>query len=126
MLVDEYQDTNRAQSADPGAAELHRNLCVVGDDDQSDLQVARRGSRNILDFEADFPGAGSCLEQNYRSSERILAAPSAVIASNGARKQKRLWTHNADGEPAPVKCAWDEHDEARPSPRPSAGCAGTG
>jgi DNA helicase-2/ATP-dependent DNA helicase PcrA len=114
VLVDEYQDTNRAQYRMIWLlTQEHRNLCVVGDPDQSVYRWRGADLRNILDFEADYPDCRIVpLEQNYRSTKRILAIASAVIANNRARKDKRLWTDNADGDPAPVYRAWDEHEEA--------------
>jgi len=114
VLVDEYQDTNRAQYRilQLLTAE-HRNLCVVGDDDQSIYRWRGADLRNILDFERDFPGCRVVrLEQNYRSTKRILEIADAVITNNVGRKAKTLWTENAEGEPAAAYGAWDEHDEA--------------
>ncbi|HXH83580.1 MAG TPA: UvrD-helicase domain-containing protein, partial [Candidatus Tectomicrobia bacterium] len=114
LLVDEYQDTNRAQYRIVHAlAAEHRNVCVVGDGDQSVYRWRGADLRNILEFEEDFPGARVIrLEQNYRSTKRILALASAVIAHNVQRKPKTLWTENPAGERAQVYRAWDEHDEA--------------
>jgi DNA helicase-2/ATP-dependent DNA helicase PcrA len=114
VLVDEYQDTNRAQYRIVQLlTQAHRNLCVVGDPDQSVYRWRGADLRNILDFEKDFP---DCLviplEQNYRSTKRILALASAVIAHNRARRDKRLWTENGEGEVAQVYRAWDETEEA--------------
>jgi DNA helicase-2/ATP-dependent DNA helicase PcrA len=114
VLVDEYQDTNRAQYRIVQLlTQEHRNLCVVGDPDQSVYRWRGADLRNILDFEKDFP---DCLvvplEQNYRSTQRILDVASAVIAHNRARRDKRLWTENALGERAQVYRAWDENEEA--------------
>lgn len=114
VLVDEYQDTNRAQYRiiQLLTAE-HRNLCVVGDPDQSIYRWRGADLRNILDFEHDFPGCRVVrLEQNYRSTKRILEIADAVIANNVGRKAKSLWTENTEGDPAVVYGAWDEHDEA--------------
>ncbi len=114
VLVDEYQDTNRAQyrMIQLLTAE-HRNLCVVGDPDQSIYRWRGADLRNILDFEHDVPGCRVVrLEQNYRSTKRILDIADAVIANNVGRKAKTLWTENAEGDPAVVYGAWDEHDEA--------------
>jgi DNA helicase-2/ATP-dependent DNA helicase PcrA len=114
VLVDEYQDTNRAQYRiiQLLTAE-HGNLCVVGDDDQSIYRFRGADLRNILDFEHDFPGCRVVkLEQNYRSTKRILDIADRVIANNLGRKAKTLWTENADGEPAAVYGGSDEHDEA--------------
>jgi ATP-dependent DNA helicase UvrD/PcrA len=114
VLVDEYQDTNRAQyRIIQLLTQEHRNLCVVGDPDQSVYRWRGADLRNILDFEKDFP---DCLvvplEQNYRSTKRILGIASAVIANNRARREKRLWTDNAEGDRAQVYRAWDENEEA--------------
>ena len=114
VLVDEYQDTNRAQyRIIRQLTGEHRNVCVVGDVDQSIYAWRGADIRNILDFETDFPGTRVIrLEQNYRSTKRILAIAAAVIANNLARKDKALWTENVDGERAVVYRAWDEHEEA--------------
>jgi DNA helicase-2/ATP-dependent DNA helicase PcrA len=114
VLVDEYQDTNRAQyRMIQLLTEEHRNLCVVGDPDQSVYRWRGADLRNILDFEKDYPDCRIVpLEQNYRSTQRILEIASAVIAHNTARKDKRLWTENREGEPPQVYRAWDEHEEA--------------
>ena len=102
VLVDEYQDTNAAQYR---LLRLltgqHRNLCVVGDPDQSIYGFRGADLRNILDFERDFPACRVVrLEQNYRSTASILEIAAALIAHNRARKEKTLWTENARGEPA--------------------------
>ena len=99
VLVDEYQDTNRAQYRIVQLlTQEHRNLCVVGDPDQSIYRWRGADLRNILDFEKDYPDCRVvALEQNYRSTKRILDIASAVIAHNPARKEKRLWTDNARG-----------------------------
>ena len=114
VLVDEYQDTNRAQyRIIQRLTEEHRNLCVVGDPDQSVYRWRGADLRNILDFEKDYPDCHIVrLEQNYRSTKRILAMASTVIAHNTARRDKRLWTENAEGERAFVYRAWDENEEA--------------
>src|SRR5262245_6522280 len=114
VLVDEYQDTNRAQYRIVRLlTQDHRNLCVVGDPDQSVYRWRGADLRNILDFEKDFPDCRVVtLEQNYRSTRRILAIASTVIAHNTARKDKRLWTENAEGERAALFQGWDEHEEA--------------
>ncbi len=114
VLVDEYQDTNRAQYR---IIQLltgeHRNLCVVGDDDQAIYRFRGATLRNILDFEHDYAGTRVIrLEQNYRSTKRILAMASTVIANNAGRKGKTLWTENAEGQRACVYRAWDENEEA--------------
>ena len=114
VLVDEYQDTNRAQyRIIQRLTEEHRNLCVVGDPDQSVYRWRGADLRNILDFEKDYPDCHVVrLEQNYRSTKRILAMASTVIAHNTARRDKRLWTENVEGERAFVYRAWDENEEA--------------
>ena len=114
LLVDEYQDTNRAQYRIIRAlTKERRNICVVGDPDQSVYGWRGADVRNILDFEQDYLGTKVIrLEQNYRSTKRILAAASAVIANNVTRKEKSLWTENVEGEPPAIYRAWDEHEEA--------------
>ena len=114
VLVDEYQDTNAAQyRLLRQLTAVHRNLCVVGDPDQSIYRFRGADLRNILDFERDFPGCRVVrLEQNYRSTGRILEIAAAVIAHNQARKEKGLWTENARGEPARLFQARDETEEA--------------
>jgi DNA helicase-2/ATP-dependent DNA helicase PcrA len=114
VLVDEYQDTNRAQYLMiRQLTGVHRNICVVGDPDQSVYRWRGADLRNILDFERDYPGTRVVrLEQNYRSTKRILAAASAVITNNVTRKEKTLWTENAEGAPPEIYRAWDEHEEA--------------
>ncbi|HEX8244998.1 MAG TPA: UvrD-helicase domain-containing protein, partial [Longimicrobium sp.] len=114
VLVDEYQDTNRAQYVFLRLlAEEHQNLFVVGDDDQSIYGWRGADIRNILDFEKDFPGARTVrLEQNYRSTQTILDAANRVISENRNRKGKTLRTEHVGGEPLTlVECA-DEKDEA--------------
>lgn len=113
--VDEYQDTNHAQySITNLLAAGHRNLMVVGDDDQSIYSWRGADITNILEFERDYPEAGVVkLEQNYRSTARILAAANAVVANNANRKDKRLFTTNAEGEKISVYFASDERDEGR-------------
>lgn len=114
ILVDEYQDTNHAQySLVRLLAAKHRNLLVVGDDDQSIYAFRGADLRNILEFEKDFPDATVIkLEQNYRSTQCILDAANAVVANNISRKPKALWTANPDGEPVVVFSAGNEHEEA--------------
>jgi len=114
VLVDEYQDTNRAQyRIIRSLTDEHRNVCVVGDSDQSIYKWRGADINNILDFEKDFPGTRVVkLEQNYRSTKSILALAAAVIDNNLQRKDKTLWTENPAGEPAAVYRGWDEHEEA--------------
>lgn len=114
ILVDEYQDTNLAQYHIVNLlAKVHRNLCVVGDDDQSIYAWRGADIRNILEFEKDFEGCKVIrLEQNYRSTERILDAANAVIVNNKGRKEKKLWTSEKGGDPIDVHEANDERDEA--------------
>src|SRR5438105_5585441 len=115
VLVDEYQDTNHVQYVWLQLlAEEHRNLCVVGDDDQSIYAFRGADIRNILDFEDDFPDARVIkLEQNYRSTQTILSAANAVVSHNRARKSKTLWTDVGQGDPVRVRELEDEHTEAR-------------
>src|SRR5690606_10700345 len=114
ILVDEYQDTNRPQYIlITRLAEVHRNLCVVGDPDQSTYKWRGADLRNILDFERDFPDAHVLKpEQNYCSTQVILDAASAVIRRNRNRKDKALWTDNTGGEPILYVRAGDEIEEA--------------
>ena len=100
ISVDEYQDTNTAQfELVRLLSQKYRNLCVVGDDDQSIYKFRGANIRNILDFEKVFPEAAVVkLEQNYRSTQTILDAANAVIRNNTARKDKRLWTDQKEGE----------------------------
>jgi DNA helicase-2/ATP-dependent DNA helicase PcrA len=115
VLVDEYQDTNRAQYRWLQIlAEEHRNLAVVGDDAQSIYAFRGADIRNILDFEDDFPDARVIkLEQNYRSTQTILSAANALIENNRSQKRKELWTDAGDGDPIVVRELDDEHAEAR-------------
>ena len=115
VLVDEYQDTNRAQYLIIRTlAEKHRNICVVGDDDQSIYRWRGADVRNILEFEQDYPDATIVkLEQNYRSTKTILQAAGEVIQHNPHRHRKALWTANPAGEPIVLYEAFDGHDEAR-------------
>jgi DNA helicase-2/ATP-dependent DNA helicase PcrA len=115
VLVDEYQDTNHAQYRWLQLiADAHRNICVVGDDDQSVYGFRGADVRNILDFEDDFPDAKVVkLEQNYRSTQTILDAANAVIANNRGRMGKALWTDVGAGDPIHVRELEDEHAEAR-------------
>ncbi len=115
VLVDEYQDTNRAQYRllQLLAAE-HRNVCAVGDPDQSIYAFRGADIRNILEFERDFGETRTvALEQNYRSTNSILEAANAVIANNRERKPKNLWSELGDGEPVRVIEVEDEQAESR-------------
>ncbi len=114
ILVDEYQDTNMAQyELVRLLAGDKRNVCVVGDDDQSIYGWRGADIRNILEFEKDFPGCQVIkLEQNYRSTGNILDAANQVIAHNAGRKEKVLWTDSGEGEKIRVYTAEDERDEA--------------
>src|SRR2546427_349060 len=115
ILVDEYQDTNRAQYLIIRTlAERHRNICVVGDDDQSIYGWRGADVRNILEFEQDYPDATIVkLEQNYRSTKPILQAGGEVIQHTPHRHRKALWTATPAGEPIVLYEAFDGHDEAR-------------
>lgn len=115
ILVDEYQDTNVAQYLWLRLlAAGHRNICCVGDDDQSIYGWRGAEVGNILRFEKDFPGAHVVrLEQNYRSTEHILAAASGVIAGNEGRLGKTLWTAATGGEKVRLIGHWDGEEEAR-------------
>ncbi|HMJ02948.1 MAG TPA: UvrD-helicase domain-containing protein [Conexibacter sp.] len=115
VLVDEYQDTNHAQYRWLQLiAGEHRNLAVVGDDDQSVYGFRGADVRNILDFQDHFPEAKVVkLEQNYRSTQTILDAANAVIANNRGRMGKALWTDLGAGDPIKVRELEDEHAEAR-------------
>ena len=112
--VDEYQDTNYAQyQLVRLITRESRNLCVVGDDDQSIYGWRGADIRNILDFEKDFPDATVIkLEQNYRSTANILDAANQIIAHNEGRKEKELWTEDGEGEKITLYAAADERDEA--------------
>ena len=114
ILVDEYQDTNRAQYYLVHAlAKNHRNLCVVGDDDQSIYRWRGADLRNILDFEKDFPGTRIFrLEQNYRSTQNILVAANSVVRKNRGRKEKTLWSDREPGEKVELIEVDDERVEA--------------
>ena len=114
LLVDEYQDTNRAQyELLRYLAGLRQNLAVVGDDDQSVFSWRGADVRNILDFERDYPNATVVkLEQNYRSTQRILDAAWSVVRNNAARKEKRLWTDRTGGPEVVVMQAYDQDHEA--------------
>lgn len=115
LMVDEYQDTNHAQYLlTKILAGKHRNICVVGDADQSIYGWRGADIRNILDFEKDYPDAKLVkLEQNYRSTQVILDAANAVIENNAGRKPKNLWTDNGTGTEITYYQAVDERDEAR-------------
>lgn len=115
IMVDEYQDTNHAQYVFVSAlAAGHKNLCVVGDDDQSIYRFRGATIRNILEFEDEYSGSKVIrLEQNYRSTSVILNAANAVIANNKGRKGKTLWTALDGGAPVRVHTAADENGEAR-------------
>jgi DNA helicase-2/ATP-dependent DNA helicase PcrA len=115
LLVDEYQDTNQAQYEWLKLlAEPRRNLCCVGDDDQSIYSWRGAEVANILKFEQDFPGAKIVrLEQNYRSTSHILAAADGLIAHNSGRLGKTLWTDAGDGAKVRVIGVWDGPEEAR-------------
>ena len=115
LLVDEYQDTNQAQYEWLRLlAEPRRNLCCVGDDDQSIYSWRGAEVANILRFEKDFPGAKIIrLEQNYRSTSHILSAADGLIAHNSGRLGKTLWTEAGDGEKVRTIGVWDGPEEAR-------------
>lgn len=114
IMVDEYQDTNRIQyELIHLLAEKYRNICVVGDDDQSIYEWRGADVQNILSFEKDYPDATVIkLEENYRSTKTILNLANSVIANNAMRKDKSLWTQNAEGEKVVYYEADDDRDEA--------------
>ena len=114
LLIDEYQDTNRSQyELMRLLSEAHGNVCVVGDEDQSIYSWRGADIRNILDFERDFPKARTIrLEQNYRSTKNVLAAASAVVENNKARKGKKLWTEAGAGEKLGLYAGFDAENEA--------------
>lgn len=114
ILIDEYQDTNHAQyRLIKLLGQKYRNVCVVGDDDQSVYNFRGADIQNILDFERDYPETKTIrLEQNYRSTKTILDAANEVIRNNISRKEKRLWTENPEGSPISMFNAQDEHGEA--------------
>ena len=114
IMVDEYQDTNRAQFEFVRLlADAHKNLCVVGDDDQSIYRFRGADIRNILDFESVYPDAKIVkLERNYRSTGIILNAANNVIANNIGRRKKRLWTETEGGEQIHFKLLETAYDEA--------------
>ena len=115
LLIDEYQDTNRPQYLlARQLAQRHRNICCVGDDDQSIYQFRGADIRNILDFESDYPEAVTVrMEQNYRSTGHILAAANAVIRNNRGRVGKELWTDVGDGELIQLADFSTDRSEAR-------------
>lgn len=114
ILVDEYQDTNHAQyKLTKLLAGSHNNICVVGDDDQSVYSWRGADINNILDFEKDYPSAKTVkLEQNYRSTPKILATAYQVVKHNSTRVEKKLWTENADDGSVAVVKNTNENDEA--------------
>ncbi|MDR1687369.1 MAG: UvrD-helicase domain-containing protein [Clostridiales bacterium] len=115
IMVDEYQDTNTAQyHLIRVLAQKHRNICVVGDDDQSIYGWRGANIRNILDFEKQYPDAFVIkLEQNYRSTQNILNVANSVIKNNPNRKAKNLWTEGEEGEKIQFYQAESDYDEAR-------------
>lgn len=115
ILVDEYQDTNHVQYLFIKLlADKNKNLCVVGDDDQSIYKFRGATIENILNFEKTYPHTKTIrLEQNYRSTQTILDAANAVIENNSNRKGKKLWTENNNGDKITIHTALDEHDEAK-------------
>ncbi|SHI87829.1 ATP-dependent DNA helicase PcrA [Geosporobacter subterraneus DSM 17957] len=115
IMVDEYQDTNQIQyTFIHMLASAHKNLCVVGDDDQSIYSFRGADIRNILNFEDDFANAAVIkLEQNYRSTQNILDAANCVIKNNRGRKSKVLWTSNRAGDRIRYHKAMNEHEEGR-------------
>ena len=112
--IDEFQDTNISQYfLGKQLTSRHRNICVVGDPDQSIYSWRSADIRNILNFEHDFPDARVViLDQNYRSTQTILDSAHSVIALNKQRKEKNLWTENGPGAPVVVRESYDEEDEA--------------
>lgn len=115
VMVDEYQDTNKVQyELIRLLCEEHKNLCVVGDDDQSIYKFRGATIENILNFEKTYKNATIIrLEQNYRSTQNILEAANGVISNNVSRKGKRLWTQNLAGEKICIHTAYNEIDEAQ-------------
>ena len=113
-MVDEYQDTNHAQyKLCKLLASVHRNICVVGDDDQSIYRFRGATIENILNFEKKYPDAVVIkLEQNYRSTGNILDAANHVIKNNSGRKGKTLWTESGPGDKVLIKTVYNEGDEA--------------
>ncbi|MDR1042724.1 MAG: UvrD-helicase domain-containing protein, partial [Clostridiales Family XIII bacterium] len=128
IMVDEYQDTDPMQyRLIKLLAGGHRNICVVGDDDQCIYEWRGADITNILNFEKDFPGAKVVkLEQNYRSCENILGGANSVIANNSSRKGKALWTDRKGGDKIIFEETYDERDEARYVAREIARCVGEG
>jgi DNA helicase-2/ATP-dependent DNA helicase PcrA len=114
VLVDEYQDTNRTQyQLIRQLSLLHQNLCVVGDEDQSIYRWRGADIQNILSFEKDYPKARTVrLEQNYRSTQKILDVAGAVVSHNRERKGKTLWTDRTGGDSIGLYEAWDNDEEA--------------
>lgn len=114
IFVDEYQDTNPSQNALVLAlGKAHRNVCVVGDDDQSIYSFRGAAVENILNFDTSYPDARIIkLEQNYRSTGTILDAANAIIANNESRKGKTLWTRGARGDKIEVRCLYTQTEEA--------------
>ncbi len=115
IMVDEYQDTNKAQYRLINMlADKNKNICIVGDDDQSIYKFRGATIENILSFEKSYPdGKVIRLEQNYRSTKTILDAANSVISNNSERKGKTLWTENVKGEKITVHRAYSERDEAK-------------
>ncbi|MBI3005540.1 MAG: UvrD-helicase domain-containing protein [Ignavibacteriales bacterium] len=113
ILVDEFQDTNKAQyEVTKLLGSAHRNMCVVGDDAQSIYSFRGADIRNILDFAKDYPDCQTFrLEQNYRSTKNILGAADRLIRYNADRLQKNLWTDNTEGDPITVVECTDDQDE---------------
>lgn len=115
ILVDEYQDTNRAQYLVlKELAEKYKNICVVGDDDQSIYRWRGAEIRNILDFEKDYPDCAQYrLEQNYRSTPEILGLAHSVVVNNSQRRDKKLWTEKKTGDLISVVSVFDQREEAQ-------------
>ena len=115
VLVDEYQDTNYAQFVlTKILSDGHRNIMVVGDDDQSIYRFRGATIENILNFDKTYPDAAVIkLEQNYRSTENILSAANAIIKNNGDRHQKKLWCDKGEGEKITLHEAFDQNDEGK-------------
>jgi len=114
VLVDEYQDTNRPQFLFiQQLTKKHRQICVVGDDDQSIYGWRGADINNILEFESSFPDCEIYkLEQNYRSTQKILSVASLVVNNNHYRSEKELWTNNGEGEKIGIMVTYDEEEEA--------------